>query len=298
LYNISLLGLGRIIDEFTSKVNDQANSIRITLKACSEENDKLTGKITSSDMRIRRTQQAKQAKRFIELMKKYQDMQNLYKSKYRAQLERQYLIVKPMATREELDRVVGADGANVLTQQMLFSMANKALAQTQLTEMKERHHEIVTIEKSIQEIHEMFMDMALIVDQQGELIDRLGEHVENTLEYTQKGASQVEAAVASKRRSQRIKWILSIIGLVLLIIIGVTLWIELGGSKSGSSPPQQQPPPPQQLPPPPQQQPPPPQQQPPPPQQQQQKLPLNQKPQSQPPPGPPQGHTQQPPNHR
>lgn len=221
-------------------------------------------------MRIRRTQQAKQAKRFIELMKKYQDMQNLYKSKYRAQLERQYLIVKPMATREELDRVVGADGANVLTQQMLFSMSNKALAQTQLTEMKERHHEIVTIERSIQEIHQMFMDMALIVDQQGELIDRLGEHVENTLEYTQKGAQHVEAAVASKRRSQRIKWILSIIGIVVLIIIGVTLWIELGGSRGGSSNPPPPPPPPQHQP-----SPPPPQQQPPPPQQQQQRMPPN-----------------------
>lgn len=273
------VGLGRIIDELTSKVNDQGNSIRYTLKACSEENEVLTGKITASDMRIRRTQQAKQAKRFIEMMKKYQDMQNLYKSKYRAQLERQYLIVKPMATREELDRVVGADGANVLTQQMLFSMSNKALAQTQLTEMKERHHEIVTIEKSIQEIHQMFMDMALIVDQQGELIDRLGEHVENTLDYTQRGAKHVEAAVASKRRSQRIKWILSIVGIVLLIIIGVTLWIELGGSKGGSSSPPPPPPQPQQ----------PPQQQPPPPQQQQQKLPQKPGPQGgQPPQGQPQ----------
>lgn len=226
------LGLSLAIDELTSKVNEHANKIRLILKSASEENERMAGTISSSDMRIRRTQQAKQAKKFIELMRQHQNMQNLYKGKYRSQLERQYLIMKPMATREELDRLVGADGAAVLTQQQMFSMSNKALAHTQLTEMKERHHEIVAIEKSIQEIHQMFLDMSLIVDQQGELIDRVGEHVENTLEYTQKAADNMEAAVRSKRRSQRIKWILTIVGLVILAIVGITLAIELGGSNA------------------------------------------------------------------
>lgn len=275
------LGLSQAIEEFSTKVNDQANSVRLTLKGCSDENERLVGHITSSDMRIRRTQQAKQAKKFIELMKRFQDMQNQYKGKYRAQLERQYLIVKPMATREELDKIISVEGGDAMLSQQaqLFSMSNKAMAQTQLSEMKERHHEIVAIEKSIQEIHQMFLDMALIVDQQGELIDRIGEHVDNTLEFTQKAANQVESAVASKRRSQRIKWILTIVGIVILIIVFVTLGIELGLFKGNSNntshaPPPQNPtgqgqqPPPQQQPAPPQQ-PPPPQQQPPPPVQQQ-----------------------------
>lgn len=89
----------------------------------SEENQTLQsspGRVSSSDMRMRRTQQSKQAKKFVEVMRKYQDMQNLYKGKYKAQLERQYLIVKPGATKEELARITESDGAAVLTQQVFI----------------------------------------------------------------------------------------------------------------------------------------------------------------------------------
>lgn len=231
--------MSKAIDEFTSKVNDQANSVRRILKAVSEESNQLaeTGKVTSSDLRIRRTQQAKQAKKFIELMKKFQEMQGLYKGKYKQQLERQYLIVKPTATREELDRLVeGGDAGSVtMISQQLFSMANKSLAQTKLNEMQERQHEILAIEKSIQEIHEMFLDMSLLVDQQGELIDKVGEHVEATLVTTQKAAKHMQSAVQAKRRNQKLKWILTIVGIVIVIIVGIVIWLEVGGSNGGGT---------------------------------------------------------------
>lgn len=96
--------------------------------AASEENQFLVahpGAATPSDMRMRRTQQAKNAKKFIEVMRKYQDMQSMYKGKYKGQLERQYLIVKPGATKEELARLTESDGAAVLTQQVPRSLRSR-----------------------------------------------------------------------------------------------------------------------------------------------------------------------------
>lgn len=235
-----------------------SNEARKLLKAVCAENQELVDKnlVSKTDMRIRYAQQKKQAAQFLALWKAYTAMSQTYKAKYRAQLERQYLIVKPMATRAELDQIAQAEGAHMLTTQM-FSMSNRAVAQTRLAEMTERHTEILAIEKSIQEIQQMFLDMELIVAEQGELIDRVSDHVEQTLEHTQKATEHVEAAVASKRRSQRIKWILSIVAIVIVIIVAVTLAVELGGIGGGStrsaprppSPPPQQPPPQQQSPP-------------------------------------------------
>lgn len=119
----------------------------------------------------------------------------------------------------------------------MFSMANKTLAKKQLDELKERHQDIIAIERSIQELHQMFLDMALIVDQQGELIDRVGEHVDSTAQYTEKAATTMEAAVASKRRGQRCKWIIALVILAVLLGVGIYLVVLFhdGDSGGGSS---------------------------------------------------------------
>lgn len=72
----------------------------------------------------------------------------------------------------------------------------------------------------------MFVDMALIVEQQGDLINRIEDHVGHTLEYTEEAAIQMKQAVVAKRKSQRMKWILTIVAIVLLIIIGLTIYLS------------------------------------------------------------------------
>lgn len=112
-------------------------------------------------------------------------------------------------------------------------MANRAQAQKTLAQMKERHQEIVSIQKSIEELHQMFVDMAIIVNQQGELIDKIEDHVANTLEYTEHAAVEMRTAVQRQKGIQKKKWILAVIVTILLIIIGVAIWLSVtgGGSK-------------------------------------------------------------------
>jgi syntaxin 1A len=103
-------------------------------------------------------------------------------------------------------------------------MANKAQAQKTLAEMKERHHDIIAIEKSIKELHQMFVDMAIIVEQQGEVIDKVEDYITNTVEYTEHAAEEMREAVVRQRSTQRKKWILTIVIIVLLIAIGLVVY--------------------------------------------------------------------------
>lgn len=98
-----------------------------------------------------------------------------------------------------------------------------------MAEMKERHHDILAIERSIKELHQMFVDMALIVEQQGELVDRIEDHVGNTLEYTEHAALEMRQAVEKQRGMQKKRWILVIIALVILGIIGGSIWYAIKG---------------------------------------------------------------------
>lgn len=106
-------------------------------------------------------------------------------------------------------------------------MANKAQAQKTLNEMKERHLEIQMIERSMSELHQMFLDVAFIVSQQGSTIDKVDEYVQTSLEATAQAAQEITNAVVKQKRAQRRRWVLSGIGLFILIILVVIIVLAL-----------------------------------------------------------------------
>ena len=228
--------LGRVIEELVRRTNNEAQFIRGTLKGLAAETEELRGSraASPSDLRIRLNQESRWAKKFMAAMNKFQVTQQTYQNKYRAQLERQYLIVKPQSTREELDRLTHSTDATQLLNMQIFSMANRAQAQRQLDEMRERHHDIVAIEESLRQLHQMFVDMAIIVENQGEIIDKVEEHVSGTVEYTEHAAQEMRQAVVKQRGIQKKKWILIIVCVVLLLIIGLVIWLSVWTPGSGS----------------------------------------------------------------
>ena len=170
----------------------------------------------SADIRMRTCQYSQLAKRLVQVMNSFQSVQVNYKTKQRQQLQRQYLIVKPQASQEELDKLVDSeDGQEMLSQ--VFSMSTKAEARKTLAELQERHQDIMMIEKSILELHQLFVDMSVLVEQQGDLIDQIECHVGQAAEYTGEAAVQLEQAVKYQKSALKKKWILIII---LLFIVG------------------------------------------------------------------------------
>lgn len=109
-------------------------------------------------------------------------------------------------------------------------MANKAQAQQTLDEMKERHGEIQRLEKSMAELHQMFLDVAFIVAQQGHSIDKVDEYVQASLEATEQAAQVMTEAVVKQKRAQRRRWLMTGIGLVILVILVVIIVLALTNS--------------------------------------------------------------------
>nr|1URQ_B Chain B, SYNTAXIN 1A [Rattus norvegicus] len=64
-----------------------------------------------------------------------------------------------------------------------------------LSEIETRHSEIIKLENSIRELHDMFMDMAMLVESQGEMIDRIEYNVEHAVDYVERAVSDTKKAV-------------------------------------------------------------------------------------------------------
>lgn len=110
------------------------------------------------------------------------------------------------------------------TNQQKYITAVSGIEMQQLHEIKDRHQEIVQLEKQIHELHELFLDMAVLVDSQASAIDRVEKNTEST--HVKIAVAQVELRQAhSEQRSARKKrvcigfWTLILVGIIVLIIM-------------------------------------------------------------------------------
>ena len=100
--------------------------------------------------------------------------QTKYKNKYRERVERQYRIVKPDVTREEIDAAFeGGPNAQpqIFTQQILQGPGH-ASARNALADIQEKHRDIMKLEASIAELHQLFLDMSVLVESQARSLPR------------------------------------------------------------------------------------------------------------------------------
>lgn len=70
----------------------------------------------------------------------------------------------------------------------------------------------------------MFYDMALLVDEQGEMIDRIEHNVENAAVHVDKGRTEIRVAVQFQRKNRRVS-VLSIYSLT--VVRQPTKWLTL-----------------------------------------------------------------------
>ncbi|CAL9063968.1 syntaxin-22-like [Musa acuminata AAA Group] len=90
--------------------------------------------------------------------------------------------------------------------------------------IEEREQGIQEIQQQIGQVNEIFKDLALLVHDQGVVIDDINSHIDNSHAATQQGKSQVKkAAKTQKSNSSLMCLIMVILGIILLIVVIVLL---------------------------------------------------------------------------
>ncbi|ORZ40644.1 t-SNARE [Catenaria anguillulae PL171] len=214
----------KAIDGFMDQVNMQSGVIRKKLKEMEAANKDFESKNpNSSDARIRVSQHAVLVKKFTDTMTEYNEIQTKYKGKYKQRLQKQYLIVKPDATPEEVEKVVSGEGGAAIFAQQIMPGAQYMEAKQALQDIQERHQDIVKIEKSILELQQLFIDMSVLVAQQGELLNQIDSHVTKAVEYTEQGVEEMKQANKIQKRSRKRMCILIFCLVILAVCVGLGL---------------------------------------------------------------------------
>ncbi|XKL68426.1 hypothetical protein PGB90_003917 [Kerria lacca] len=206
------------LEDLMADIKKTANKVRAKLKVIEQniEQEEHTNK-SSADLRIRKTQHSTLSRKFVEVMTEYNRTQTDYRERCKGRIQRQLEITGRTTTNEELEEMLEQGNPAVFTQGII--METQQARQT-LADIEARHADIIKLENSIKELHDMFMDMAMLVENQGEMIDRIEYHVEHAVDYVQTATQDTKKALKYQSKARRKKIAIMICLVILVLILG------------------------------------------------------------------------------
>ncbi|XP_076369419.1 syntaxin-like isoform X1 [Tachypleus tridentatus] len=207
-------------------IKKAANKVRTKLKVMEQniEQQEHTS-MMSADFRIRKTQHSMLSQKFVEVMTDYNKTQTDYRERCKARIQRQLEITGKVTTNEELEEMLESGNPATFTQGII--METQQAKQT-LADIEARHNDIIKLENSIRELHDMFMDMAMLVESQGEMIDRIEYQVEHAKDYIEAAKQDTKKALVYQSKARRKKIMIMICVVILVVILVSTLGGYLG----------------------------------------------------------------------
>lgn len=173
---------------------------------------------TASECRIMTNMHQALGRKHQQLLLDFQKVQLEYKGVLQNQQEREMRLLCPEADQNELHAMIEA-GANP-SQLIVRKMAGAhSVILDEIQRINQKHQDILRLEQSCQELAQMFQEVAILVDAQGELLDSIEVHIHNTKDTTAKAVTELE--VAKKVQSNTWKWSCCLFFLVLIVTLAV-----------------------------------------------------------------------------
>nr|XP_046151491.1 syntaxin-3a isoform X3 [Oncorhynchus gorbuscha] len=150
------------LEAVTNDIKKMANNARNKLKTIERNLESEEEERISADMRIRKSQHAVLSRKFVDVMTKYNEAQLDFRERSKGRIQRQLEITGKATTDEELEEMLEGGNSAVFTSGIMDSGISKQA----LSEIEARHKDIVRLESSIKELHDMFVDIAMLVESQ------------------------------------------------------------------------------------------------------------------------------------
>jgi len=207
--------LEHIIDE----TNLLSVEIRNELKAMSDDIKKLSPSLKGLPIqRIKDNLHSSTTAKFLELMTEYEQMQMKYKTKFKERIARFYKTVKPEATETEIEEAVESGDASQAF--AIETLQRKDAAKDAYKYIEARNKDIIQLEASVKELHQLFVDLAILVEAQGEILDQIEANVGSAVDYTQKAFEELVKANKYGKRTRKKMCCIVVILIIVFLLLG------------------------------------------------------------------------------
>jgi len=187
------------------------------------------GVYVSAEQRIKKMHYTMITKEFCDVMNEINSIQTNYHDKLKEKMVKQLKVMNMTDggcdyTNDQINEMIESGKTSVWTQNLLQETED---ARKKLSAVQARHEEIVKLEKSIVEVHEMFLDLAVLVESQGAMINNIEDNVLKTTDYVKTATVELEAARRHRSAFNKKRICLIVVLVVVVAIVVTILAVEL-----------------------------------------------------------------------
>ncbi|XP_034118346.1 syntaxin-4 isoform X2 [Drosophila albomicans] len=140
---------------------------------------------------------------YINLWQKNELFLQNYETKVKKNLRMHSKIINSEASEQEIELLI----ENKTTKLFVDNILQETEMERQtLRDLMDRFNELKKLEKSIEDVHALFMRIQTLVMEQSETIQRVEFHANQATLYTDKGATELDQAKEYKKKARRHFW--------------------------------------------------------------------------------------------
>ena len=211
------------LEERMNEVKLAAQRVRLKLKEI-EQDAANSHEPLLAEGRIKKTQFSFLSHLFTNVMASYNAVQIEHRDNCKKRIQRQLEITGKPTNDDEIERMLESGNLQIFSESYLNETK---MAKQTLADINARHKDILKLEKSILELHDMFMDMAMLVESQGEMIDNIETNITSTRDFVESARVDTKKAVENKRAAMKKKIIIIVIGVIIVAILVIILIVVL-----------------------------------------------------------------------
>lgn len=221
------------ISRLINQIEHTSEAIRKRLRRIAKENNEFAEehKEKTGMLRVRVNTHQNLTRRFMGTMQHFEESQEEHRGNIKSALARQIRDMNPEATDEEIaDAVQKGNPEIIADNSQAFSQLpphEQRRLQEGLEDLQSRNHEIKKLEDSIIQLHQMFVDMQLLVETQGNLLNNIEYNVADTKEKTEVGLQELVQARAHQKSATKKKVCIAALIVIILAVILVPVLIKV-----------------------------------------------------------------------
>lgn len=211
------------LEGLLTKANNLILATKTGLEKMKAANDEFaSANAGTGESRIRQNAHSSLTRRFRELLTQYQALQTDYKKSVKEKIARQVKVVAPELSELEVAEIVDSADTSV-AQQKIFGriLGTHESLNFAYQDIQDKHRDVKRLENSVQDLHQMFVNLALLVEHQGDLLDQVSFAVNNAADFTEK--ADKDLLVAQKNQAKRKRWMCIISSCLILLVLIITI---------------------------------------------------------------------------
>lgn len=231
-----------LVEQATSQFAELCDDIRRQLREASVSLRKQapTDGEPPNDVKRARTLLQVTTKKFLDVARQFEKQAIRHKKAREEDMARRLRVLRPTLTAAQVGELIEH---GVPDDERIYSPVHsptllsaeaiaerRRLAQGELSWMEARRAEMVRLNESAAQVAALMADVALLVQQQGDVIDRVEDFLSGAEAYGKQGKKQLDEAhkAAALRRERRIKMVKIFIVSIIVLLMVAYLMIQYG----------------------------------------------------------------------